>query len=73
MRCDYMKLTLRLVGSAMGFMVTTLIFAIPSDPGHYSNNLLLDDVGNCISCTDETLDSSNFERRGMKFLAEIHI
>ncbi|KAK3199844.1 hypothetical protein Dsin_023259, partial [Dipteronia sinensis] len=30
---------------------------VPPNIGYYSNNLLLDDVGDCISCTNETTHS----------------
>ncbi|KHG18508.1 hypothetical protein F383_09404 [Gossypium arboreum] len=33
----------------------------PPNTGHYSNGLLLDDVGNCISCTNETTHCPHFE------------
>ncbi|PKI77454.1 hypothetical protein CRG98_002060 [Punica granatum] len=46
---------------------------VPSDLGYYCDSLLLDDVGNCLSCTNETSDSSNLERRGVKLLAAICI
>ncbi|KAK1552371.1 hypothetical protein Q3G72_015499 [Acer saccharum] len=35
----------------------TLCQFVPPNIGYYSNNLLLDDVGNCISCTNETTHS----------------
>ncbi|KAK4781985.1 hypothetical protein SAY86_016087 [Trapa natans] len=63
----------RIVLALLDTEIDWICHGVPSDLGHYRNSLLLDDVGNCIPCTDETLDSSNFERWGMKFLAEIHI
>ncbi|CAL5405450.1 unnamed protein product [Camellia sinensis] len=39
---------------------------VPPNIGYYCNSMLLDDVGNCVSCTDETAHSPNFERRGVR-------
>ncbi|GER47729.1 ATPase [Striga asiatica] len=37
-------------------------FLVTSDIDYYCNSLLLDDVGNCVSITDEAINRSNFER-----------
>uniref|UniRef100_A0A0E0KW98 Uncharacterized protein n=1 Tax=Oryza punctata TaxID=4537 RepID=A0A0E0KW98_ORYPU len=38
-------------------------FVIPFDLGYYSNGLLLDDVGNCLSCATEATDQPYLKRR----------
>ncbi|CAL5390377.1 unnamed protein product [Camellia sinensis] len=44
----------------------------PPNVGYYCNSMLLDDVGNCVSCADETTDSPNFELRGVRSYVEKH-
>ncbi|KAK1583700.1 hypothetical protein Q3G72_026200 [Acer saccharum] len=46
----------------------TLCQFVPPNIGYYSNNLLLDDVGDCISCTNETAHSP-YPYRGMIIFA----
>ncbi|CAL5392691.1 unnamed protein product [Camellia sinensis] len=43
---------------------------VPPNVGYYCNSMLLDDVGNCVSCVDETADSPNFELRGVRSYVE---
>ncbi|CAA2940144.1 Hypothetical predicted protein, partial [Olea europaea subsp. europaea] len=38
---------------------------VTPDIGHYCNCMLLDDVGNSVSSTDETTNCSYFERYGV--------
>ncbi|CAL5392699.1 unnamed protein product [Camellia sinensis] len=45
---------------------------VPPNVGYYCNSMLLDDVGNCVSCADETTDSPNFELRGVRSYVEKH-
>ncbi|CAL5390374.1 unnamed protein product [Camellia sinensis] len=45
---------------------------VPPNVGYYCNSMLLDDVGNCVSCADETTDSPNFELRGVGSYVEKH-
>ncbi|KAH7861625.1 hypothetical protein Vadar_028583 [Vaccinium darrowii] len=35
--------------------------SVARDIGYYCNSMLLDDVGNCVSCPDEATHSPNFE------------
>ncbi|CAL5402704.1 unnamed protein product [Camellia sinensis] len=56
----------RLRALAMRHARRTASRRVPPNIGYYCNSMLLDDVGNCVSCTDETAHSPNFERRGVR-------
>ncbi|KAJ4976809.1 hypothetical protein NE237_001915 [Protea cynaroides] len=51
----------------------TFCKSVTPNTGHYGNSVLLDDVGNCVSCTDETANCSNPQWRVRSSAEELRI